>query len=93
MEKSIYKYPLEVTDRNILHLPKDAEILCVQNQLEQPCLWALVNPMEEIIEERLFETFGTGHPVWCDMGIERKYIGTYQMSGGSLVFHVFERIN
>jgi len=51
----------------------------------------LVNPENEI-EERVIEIFGTGHNLPFDMGIERKYISTYQLSGGNYVFHAFERI-
>jgi hypothetical protein len=92
MEKSIFKYTLETTDSQYLDLPKDAEILTVQTQFDEPQLWALVNPKNENTERHI-EIFGTGHPVYCDMGIERKYIGTYQLSGGNYVFHVFERIS
>lgn len=91
MEQVIWKFPLKTTDAQKLSLPKGAEILCVQTQFNEPCLWALVE--EGNTEFRVFETFGTGHPVHCDMGVDRKYIGTYQLDGGSLVFHVFERIN
>jgi hypothetical protein len=31
--------------------------------------------------------YGTGHPVVDE---PRKYVGTFQMRGGLLVFHVFE---
>lgn len=36
------------------------------------------------------EIFGTGHPF--DAATQRKYIGTYQLFEGDLVFHVFELI-
>ena len=41
-------------------------------------------------EERLFELFGTGQEIKYDMGIDRKYIGTYQYQKGEFVGHVFE---
>ena len=59
-------------------MPKDAEILTIQTQNETPCIWALVNPE---------------HDIYYDMGINRKYINTFQLGGGSLVFHLFERVN
>ena len=90
MEKTIWKFELETKDRNIIQMPKDAEILCVQEQYGKPCIWALVDPNQEK-ETQHFEIFGTGHPVYCDMGVDRKYIGTYQLSNGALVFHVFDR--
>jgi hypothetical protein len=87
MNKRIYKYELAITDSQTVTMPEGAEILAVQVQRGAPCLWALVNPELRAVERHI-ETFGTGHPV--DTGVERLYIGTYQISGGSLVFHVFE---
>jgi len=43
-------------------------------------------------EERIFELFGTGHQIKEDMGVDRKYIGTYQYQKGNFVGHIFERI-
>lgn len=91
MNKTIWKFKITPM-RSFVEMPIGAEILTVQTQDEEPCIWALVNP-ENSIEKRYIEVFGTGHHVPCDMGIERKYIGTFQLRGGSLVFHVFERIN
>lgn len=41
MEKRIYKYPLEITDKQSVEMPISAEILTVQIQKEKPFLWAL----------------------------------------------------
>ena len=90
MHKSIYKYQLEVTDTQKIELPVGAEILTVQTQNEIPCLWTLVDPNGIEKETRIIEVFGTGHPVGYDMGVSRKYISTFQLRGGQLVFHVFE---
>lgn len=91
MNKTIWKFELEIADTQILTMPAGAEILTVQTQFGRPRLWALVNPQAKT-EDRVIETFGTGHPVRYDMGVDRKYIDTYQMQGGQLVFHVFEYI-
>ncbi len=88
MKKTIWKLPLTVTDKQSINLPIDSEILSVQNQNGMPCLWALVDP-EKPKEDILIEIFGTGHPVNYDMGVTRKYISTFQMEGGALVFHAF----
>lgn len=90
MNKTIYKYPLAVTDFQEVLLPIGAEILTVQTQRETACMWALVNPSETQKEARSIEIFGTGHPIGYDMGISRKYISTFQMHSGQLVFHAFE---
>lgn len=91
MKKTIWKFELEVADKQFIRMPKEAELLSVQTQNETPCLWALVNP-NNATEERCFEVFGTGHTMHCDIGIDRKYIGTFQMQNGGLVFHLFERL-
>ena len=96
MKKRIWKFELEVTDKQFISMPKEAELLSVQTQkqthYENPCLWALVNEDNDT-EERCFEMFGNGHPIYYDMGIERNYIGTFQINSSNLVFHLFERIN
>ena len=45
------------------------------------------------MEIRYFELFGTGHEIPSDMGVDRKYVGTYQYQRGEFVGHIFERIN
>ena len=44
MIKKIFKYTIIPNDRIEIEMPKNAEILTVQIQYEQPQLWALVNP-------------------------------------------------
>jgi len=46
---------------------------------------------ENETEERCFELFGTGHKIHTDMGVDRKYLGTYQYQNGEFVGHLFER--
>ena len=91
MNKTIFKYPIVIPDKVMFKMPKGAEVLTVQCQDDIPTIWALVNAKELQMEERYFEVFGTGHDVPCDMGIERKYINTFQMENG-MVFHLFERL-
>lgn len=88
MIKKIFKYPIPVADAFEISLPENAQILTVQAQFEDACLWALVDP-EARTEIRILRIFGTGHPV--DGPINNlKYISTFQLNGGQLVFHVFE---
>ena len=92
MKKSIWKFQLNPNDKVFVEMPKNAEILSVQTQKETPCIWALVDPNADK-EERCFEVFETGHPVHYDMGVDRKFIGTFQLYDGDLVFHLFERLS
>lgn len=87
--KSIFKYPIPVADTQKVTMPADARILCVQTQRgDQVCLWAEVNPNAKLAS-RTIEMFGTGHAM--DES-SRIYIGTVQIAGGVLVFHVYERL-
>lgn len=83
--RTIHKYPLTVEDNQIVELPKDSQVLAIQTQNGNPFMWVLVDTSQEL-ERRAFVTVGTGHEVTGYLS----YIGTYQMMGGSLVFHVFE---
>ena len=89
MDKTIWKYELTMADKQYIEMPHGAEILCVQLQNDTPFLWALVTP-KLAKENRLFEIFGTGHPI--SPKFYRKYIGTFQLPNAELVFHLFEKM-
>lgn len=85
----IWKAQLQCTDKQTIDLPKGAEVLCVQTQNELPCIWFLVSDVDSIHKEpRTFYIYGTGHKHEA-IG-DGLYIGTFQLQGGKLVFHVFE---
>ena len=84
----IWKWTLTVTDMQSLPIPEGAKLLAVQMQGDVPQLWALVDEKARIVH-RKFATYGTGNPM--PDGDPGQYVGTYQICGGALVFHVFER--
>lgn len=88
--KTIWKYELETLDLFGLDMPRGAEVLTVQMQKGKPCLWAVVDTGNDK-ENRTFAIHGTGHDV--NNADSKKYIGTYQLMGGDLVFHMFELID
>lgn len=88
--KKIYKYSFEVQDKVTIRIPRNSTILIVQTQRDTPCLWALVDPDEELCDF-VFRIFGTGHPI--DPDLIGDYIGTFQMDEGRLVFHIFHGKN
>lgn len=88
MAQTIWKFELPVEDEPSVRMPLGAEVLTVQTQAGKPCLWALVDPAAPK-HDRRFRIVGTGHPF--DDADAHRYIGTFQMHGGALVFHVFER--
>lgn len=91
--KKIYKYTLAVADTQKITVPmlddstgfKD-QVLMVDTQKGRPFLWCMVDdklPVRDIV----IHTVGTGHPI---PDVSKKYhIGSYMISDGSLVFHVF----
>lgn len=83
----IYKYPLEVTDRQEVFMPMGATLLTAQMQHGILQLWSLVDENEQAETARKIAIFGTGNPMPDDPSA---YLATFQMSGGALVFHVFE---
>lgn len=88
--KTIYKYPIEITDEQTFPMPVGAKILTVQVQNGNPFIWAMVNP-ESPTEQVSIRIYGTGHPISGRSNLE--YVGTFQsMYGGHLVFHVFKDI-
>lgn len=88
MSKIIYKYPLEVRGLQNLQLPEGAEILTVQPQGNQVCLWALVSPDKETASRTIW-IIGTGHQIDTTEHLGR-YVATFQLNAGELIFHVFE---
>ena len=69
-----------------LALPAGAEVLFVGVQYERPMLWARVQ-MGAPLKTRRFRVAGTGHILADDVG---RYLGSFILRDGVLVFHVFE---
>ena len=88
MSKTIYKYPLPMTEDPTIEMPRGSRVLTVQVQGSTPCIWAIVDPNQPL-EIRRFRVFGTGHPI--DENINSiTYIGTFQLLGGGFIGHLFE---
>lgn len=82
--RTIWKFPLSASDSTVV-AAAPIEPLCVQVQHGQPCLWGVVDDEASRIRQRFFVR-GTGHTLTGDEGA---YIGSFQLMGGGLVFHVF----
>ncbi len=79
----IYKYYFE----NKIMMPKGAQILTIQQQGKETCVWAIVEPLNNP-EKREFTIIGTG---WDGVDFTNlKYITTLQDAGGALIWHYFE---
>ena len=83
---SIWKFPIALDDHIEVQMPVGAKVLSVQVQRATICMWALVET-EAKQERRRFCILPTGGAVYSYVG---QFIGTFQLAGGNLVFHLFE---
>lgn len=96
----VWKYLLKVEGVQSVDMPIGGQILDLQLQENNPCLWVLVvedNPLES----RIFRTYNTGQHIGCS----GTYIGTYQYFHSDenenkeklilsrKTYHVFEVLN
>lgn len=88
---TIWKFKIEIVDSQEIPMPTGAQVLTVQMQGGTPFIWAICDPLAPM-KDRGFALYGTGHHVQ-DMDLPYlRYVGTFQMEGGSLVFHLFESL-
>ena len=86
--ETIWKFDVPIGDEISVKMPKGAKLLSVQAQHDMPCVWALVDSSDKI-GTRKFAWRGTGH---LSAALTREmYVGTIQLHGGSLIFHLFDR--
>lgn len=85
---TIFKYPVQVTDTFALQIPAGARFLGLQNQHGNPQMWWHVDQSITTVTHT-FHVVGTGIPM-PEESQKWKYLGTFQMLGGTLVFHVFQ---
>jgi len=68
-------------------MPFGAQILAVNTQFEEPKMWAIVDTDKQKAFRKII-VIGTGNPIHPQA--TGTYIGSYQLSGGNLIFHVFD---
>ncbi len=84
----IYKYKLELIGSQSITMPVNAEILSIQYQSENLCLWAMFDDDELKTEARIFVIVGTWYQFDCE-GLN--FLATVQQDG-VFVWHIFEEI-
>ena len=84
--KTVWKYPLVITDRQSVRAPKGALPLTVQLQGGTITLWMEVDPKAPL-EDHYFYVVGTGNEVPEKAML---FVGTVQML--PYVWHVFEEL-
>ena len=89
--KTIFKYPLKITGRQSLKIPREAQFISVIEQENTLVLYALVDPN---LTQKTYEVLisGTGNPIdeaylkFCH------FINTVKMPDG-FVWHIFVERN
>lgn len=85
--QAIWKIVLRIADAQVVNLPRGSEILCVQMQRGEPCIWFKVPDVQDPVgEPHEIRIYGTGNQRKI---IDGDYIGTIQMYDGGLIFHVY----
>jgi len=90
MIKQIFKYSLQIADRQEISMPVGANILCVKMQYGNPVLYAIVDKGFDEKENIVIGVYGTGHDIKeNECTGYNQYLGTFLTANDSLVFHVF----
>ena len=81
--RTIWKFPIPVSNKAVIELPRNSFFLFVANQNDKVCAWFEVETDFEM-ETRTFLIHGTGHPIppgefWRGSAIV-----------GPFVWHVYE---
>ena len=88
--KKVLKYKLNPKSIDVqqIKMPKGAEILSIQFQRENLCVWALTD-LDKELESRHFFIARTGDPFPDNPSV---FHSTFQLFDGSYIGHVFELI-
>jgi len=89
--RRIFKYPLEIADRQIIKVPAGGIPLSIIEQRGDVVLYASVpeDNDPEITKDLEIHIVGTGHIIAFDTVNDFKFLGTVSVEGGQLIWHVF----
>lgn len=74
--KKIYKYSVPIKEKYVIQLPKDAQIIRVEDVDGLFFLWAIVDTDESAeLENRYLEFYKTGQEIPTDLA-DLKFLGT-----------------
>ena len=82
----VLRFPMLLVDEQRIQIQQGAELLTVYMGHDYPCIWARVDTDAPTVIRR-FLVRGDGQ---ASPGLETAYVGTFQVAGGRLVFHVFD---
>ena len=82
----IYKYPLEIKERQVVRLPRTSEFLSVINQNDKIVMYWKIDDTEDMFVDEEIYVIGTGNPM--DERIDY-HLGTVKI--GDYVWHIFQK--
>lgn len=86
--KTIYKYPLRITEKQWIRPPMGARLISAQLQNGVLCAWAIVDSEEKYMGHIQIFIVGTGNPMPEEAEDGRaNYFASVQM--GNFVWHIF----
>jgi len=85
--RAIYKFMLKIQDEQQVELPAYSEVLKVNEQNGNMCLWAIVDVNEKTIVPLKINIYGTGSTIGEQM-FKHNYLDSVLMNDG-LVWHIF----
>jgi hypothetical protein len=92
MSSFIYKFPIPVSEKFTLDLPRDADIIRIDDVDGWFFAWVLLNPEEEKVP-RFFECYKTGQPIETSVNA-LKYLGHFKMFiMQELCLYLFENLH
>lgn len=84
---TVYKIPLVLSETFTWDLPEGAQFLSLQMQDNDPQMWFRVDDSRPQ-RRQVFGVCGTGNKIH-DSVAAAPFLGTFQLSEGALVLHVF----
>ncbi len=84
---TVHKIPVVLNDTFTWELPEGAQFLSLQVQRGDAQMWFRVDT-RNALRRQSFAVVGTGNEIPESMA-HAPFLGTFQLSGGALVFHVF----
>lgn len=92
--RTVHKYIFEPPEEEsrIVHvmMPAFAEVVHVDVQNSDACIWALVDTAQPL-QRWEFEVYATGAPISEARYLYLNHLGTFRFLPDGLVFHLFER--
>ena len=85
--KTIWKYRINLAERQTITVPAGGQILCVKVQYDAIAIWSEVET-DNPTEERTIVIRGTGQPFHMPRGEHFCYLDTVLL--GDFVWHVYE---